>query len=166
MGEYVVDTMRPENWEQVRAIYLEGIATGDATFEENAPEWQEWDAAHLPEPRLVVRSGERVAAWAALSTVSRREVYLGVAEGTLYVAADFRGKGVGRVLGEALIAASEAAGIWTLQGMVFLENKASLALLKSAGFRVVGTRERIGKHRDTWRDVLLLERRSPVVGVD
>jgi phosphinothricin acetyltransferase len=153
------------DWEQVRAIYLEGIATGDATFETEAPTWEAWDAAHLPECRLAARDGERILGWAALSLVSRRKVYRGVAEASVYVAAASRGNGVGRALLEALIAESERLGIWTLQGATFPENVASLKLQQSCGFRIVGRRERIGCLNGKWRDTVLTERRSRVVGM-
>jgi phosphinothricin acetyltransferase len=156
--------MRPEDWPAVREIFEQGIATGDATFETEAPSWEDWDAAHLVECRLVARDGERVMGWTALSPVSHRAVYRGVVELSVYVAADSRGRGVGRALLERLIHESEGAGIWTLQTGVFPENEASLALHRSCGFRVVGVRERIGQQAGRWRDVVFLERRSPVVG--
>jgi L-amino acid N-acyltransferase YncA len=155
-----VDAMRPADWPEVRAIYLEGIATGNATFQKTAPEWEEWDGGHLPHCRLVVRRDGRVAGWAALSRVSARPVYAGVAEVSVYVAESARGQGVGRVLLEALVAESERQGIWTLQAGIFPENGASLALHRSAGFRVVGVRERLGCVDGVWRDVILLERRA------
>jgi L-amino acid N-acyltransferase YncA len=155
-----VDAMRPADWPEVRAIYLEGIATGNATFQKTAPEWEEWDGGHLPHCRLVVRRDGRVAGWAALSRVSARPVYAGVAEVSVYVAESARGQGVGRVLLEALVAESERQGIWTLQAGIFPENGASLALHRSAGFRVVGVRERLGCMDGVWRDVILLERRA------
>lgn len=152
--------MRERDWPAVRAIYQEGIATGQATFETAAPEWEVWDAGHRPDCRLVARQGEQVIGWAALSPVSRRAVYRGVAEVSIYVAETARGRGVGRALLAALIEASEAAGVWTLQASVFSENEASVALHLSWGFRVVGRRERIGLHHGVWRDTLMLERRS------
>lgn len=164
MREFVIDAMSDEDWDDVRAIYREGIATGGATFEEDPPTWEEWNGTHLQSCRLVARRGARVVAWAALSPISTRECYRGVAEATLYVATDHRGAGVGSALGEALIEASEAEGIWTLQAMVFSENEASLALLEEGGFRRVGVRKRIGRHQGRWHDVVLLERRSEVVG--
>ena len=161
---YFVDDMRPEDWEQVRSIYLEGIATGIATFETDAPVWEKWDAGHLRKARFVVRYGLKVLGWAALSPVSDRCVYGGVAEVSVYVGARGRGRGVGRALLESLIAASERNGIWTLQAGVFPENAASVKLHLSCGFREVGRRERIGKMHGVWRDTLLLERRSRSVG--
>jgi L-amino acid N-acyltransferase YncA len=148
----------------VRTIYLEGIATGDATFETCAPEWDAWDAAHPPYGRIVACVDDEIAGWAALSPVSSRCVYAGVAEVSVYVAAEARGSGIGRALIAALIEASEAAGIWTLQAGVFPENTASLALFEKSGFRVVGRRERIGRLDGRWRDTLLLERRSGIIG--
>jgi phosphinothricin acetyltransferase len=158
-----IDDMRAADWPAVRQVYAEGIATGQATFQERPPAWEDWDADHLPQCRLVARRDGAVVAWAALAPVSRRHVYRGVAEVSMYVAAAERGTGVGRTLATALVDASERAGIWTLEGWIFPENEASLALCKSFGCRVVGVRERLGKMGDRWRDVLLVERRSPVV---
>lgn len=152
--------MEAEHWEAVRAIYLEGIATGNATFQTEAPEWAAWDAAHHAHSRLVALDGGQVAGWAALSPVSARPVYAGVAEVSVYVGAAYRGRGVGRALLAALIGSSEAHGVWTLQAGIFPENTASVALHERCGFRVVGRRERLGRLHGTWRDVLLLERRS------
>jgi L-amino acid N-acyltransferase YncA len=160
----VIEEMRPDDWPTASRIYAEGIATGQATFEERPPAWAEWDAEHLPECRLVARRDGSVVAWAALAPVSRRHVYRGVAEVSMYVAAAERGSGLGRVLGQALVEASEQAGIWTLEGWILPENAASLALCESFGCRVVGVRERLGKMGDRWHDVLLVERRSPKVG--
>ena len=161
-----VEQLHARHWEGVRAVYLEGLATGDATFETEAPDWGRWDASHLPGCRLVVLSGGRVAGWAALSRVSARGVYEGVAEVSVYVGREFRGRGVGRALLSTLVRESEAEGVWTLQAGVFPENAASVALHLSCGFREVGRRERVGRLGGRWRDTLLLERRSPVVGVD
>jgi phosphinothricin acetyltransferase len=151
------------HWNRVRAIYLEGIATGHATFETAAPEWAEWNEARLPHSRLVAIDGE-VMGWAALSPVSKRAVYAGVAEVSVYVAAAARGRGLGRALLEELIKESERHNVWTLQAGIFPENAASIALHRNAGFRVVGTRERIGRLNGVFRDVALMERRSAVVG--
>lgn len=156
--------MQAEDWPQVRAIYLEGIATGNATFEQSAPEWEKWDAGHLQTPRLVARSGAEVLGWAALSAVSSRCVYAGVAEVSIYVSERARGRGVGRRLMARLVADSEAAGLWTLQAGIFPENIASIALHAGTGFRIVGRRERLGQMNGRWRDVVLMERRSQVVG--
>ena len=153
--------MADGDWEQVRAIYEAGIATGNATFETSTPSWADWDATHLSGHRLVARDGDgSVVGWAALSPVSSRCVYRGVAENSVYVAPDAAGCGVGRRLLDALIAGAEADGIWTIQTGVFPENTASLALHRRCGFRVVGLRERIAMHHGRWRDVVFLERRS------
>jgi L-amino acid N-acyltransferase YncA len=156
--------MRPEDWRAVRAIYEQGIADGDSTFETEAPSWEAWDAAHLAVCRLVACEDAEVVGWAALVPVSRRPVYRGVVEVSEYVARQARGRGVGGALLDRLIADTEAEGIWTLRAGIFPENEASLALHRSRGFRDVGRHERIGQHGDRWRDVLLLERRSPTVG--
>jgi L-amino acid N-acyltransferase YncA len=160
-----LEPMTPGDWSIVRAIYAEGIATGNATFASAPPEWKEWDEQHLGSCRLVARSGEEVLGWAALSPVSRREVYRGVAEVSVYVAERARRKGVGAALLSALVSSSEREGIWTLQAGIFPENAASVELHKQAGFRVVGVRERLGAMRGCWRDVILMERRSPTAGV-
>lgn len=159
-----IDSMRPDDWPEVRRIYLEGIATGNATFETDDPGWERWDASHRAGARLVARAEEGVVGWAALTPVSERCVYGGVADLSVYVAASARGRGVGRALLGALIEASEADGVWTLQAGIFPENVASLELHRRMGFREVGRRERVGKRDGVWRDVLLLERRSPRVG--
>lgn len=166
--DYVVEQMRVSDWEQVRAIYLEGIHSGHSTFETDAPAWEQWDEGHLRVARLVVRDGEvgspqRLLGWAALSAVSKRHVYRGVAELTVYVAEVARGRGVGRALLEALIVESERNGIWTLQASIFPENVASVKLHQRCGFREVGRRERIAMLNGTWRDTLLFERRSQSV---
>lgn len=160
----VIDQMRASDWEQVRAIYLEGIRTSHATFETDAPSWQRWDEAHLPFARLVMRDGENVLGWAALSPVSKRYVYRGVAELTVYVAESARGQGIGRGLLQALINESERNGIWTLQASIFPENVASVELHRRCGFREVGRRERIAMLNGVWRDTLLFERRSQTPG--
>lgn len=157
--------MEPGDWDAVRAIYLEGIATRNATFETDAPGWEKWDRDRLSCCRLVARDGTGVLGWAALSPVSSRPVYAGVAEASIYVAAPARGRGVGAALLRVLVDASERAGIWTLQAGIFPENAASLRMCQRAGFRVVGTRERIGCMDGRWRDTVLMERRSPVAGV-
>ena len=159
-----IGTIRPSDWTAIRSIYLEGIATGDATFEANAPTWEEWDKAHLQTCRLLATRADDVIGWAALSPVSSRCVFEGVAEVSVYVAGGARGQGVGKALLNGLIGASERAGLWTLESGIFPENVASLALHKACGFREVGQRERLGRMNDRWRDVVLLERRSPVVG--
>ncbi|MFZ0308831.1 MAG: N-acetyltransferase family protein [Candidatus Sulfotelmatobacter sp.] len=163
--DYPILPMQPENWPAVREIYREGIATGNATFESELPDWEKWDNNHRKDCRLIARKEEQVLGWAALSPVSRRRVYSGVAEVSVYVAAAARGTGVGQSLLQALIAESELHGIWTLQAGIFRENAASVALHKSCGFREVGVRHRIGKLGEIWRDVLLLERRSATIGL-
>jgi phosphinothricin acetyltransferase len=158
--------MRQSHWQHVRLIYAEGIATGNATFETQAPDWQSWNRTHLPSCRLVAREADSIIGWGALSPVSSRLVYSGVAEVSLYVAAHARGRGVGQALLNELVACSEQAGIWTLQAGILTENEASLAVHESAGFRVVGKREKIGQLNGAWRDVVLMERRSRVVGIE
>ena len=167
----VVAKMDPGDWERVCAIYLEGISTGHATFDAQTPDWESWNAEHLSQCRLIARIGKTIVGWAALSPVSGRCVYAGVAEVSVYVAQKYWGQGIGRALLSALIAESEKVGIWTLQAGVFPENTASLALHKRHGFREVGYREKLGKMgfgelAGTWRNVVLLERRSRVVGTD
>jgi phosphinothricin acetyltransferase len=161
-----IESMMREEWPAVRAIYEAGIATGHATFETKTPSWEDWDRAHAAVPRLVAHAagGGEVVGWAALSPVSGRCIYAGVAEVSVYVAPEARGRGVGRALLEALIRGGEVAGLWTLQAGIFPENEASLALHRALGFRQVGVRERIGKMQGRWRDVILLERRSTTVG--
>lgn len=161
-----VGTFQPSDWKAVRQIYVQGIETGMATFETTAPEWSDWDRDHLPAPRLVAVSRSRVVGWAALTPVSDRCAYGGVAEVSVYVAEDQRGRGVGSLLLRRLIEDSEAAGIWTLQAGVFPENAGSVRLHLDAGFREVGIRERLGRLNGEWRDVLLLERRSQRVGTE
>jgi L-amino acid N-acyltransferase YncA len=161
-----IRNLRPDDWPDVARIFEEGIRTGDASFETEVPAWEAWDAGHLAEHRLVVTldgDGD-VVGWAALSPVSERACYAGVAEHSIYVAERVRGLGFGRQLLAALVESSEAAGIWTLQSGIFPENAASLALHAALGFRVVGVRERLGRLHGAWRDVLLLERRSEVNG--
>jgi L-amino acid N-acyltransferase YncA len=160
-----VAAMTPSDWPSVRAIYREGIATGNATFERSVPEWDLWDAGHLPVCRLLARQAGRPVGWAALSRVSARPVYAGVAEVSVYVAEAARGAGIGRVLLAALIAEAERSGFWTLQAAIFPENRASVTVHEKAGFRVVGVRERLGAMDGRWRDVVLMERRSRAVGV-
>lgn len=161
-----ITPMEPHHWDAVRRIYLEGIATGLATFETEAPEWPEWDRAHLPFGRLVATVDDAVAGWAALAPVSDRCVYGGVAEVSVYVGEGRRGMGIGSRLLARLVDASEDGGIWTLQAGIFPENEASIELHRRAGFRIVGRRERLGRLGGRWRDVTLLERRSSTVGVE
>ena len=152
--------MRSDDWPTVKAIYEQGIATRLATFETEAPAWEAWDAAHHPDLRLVAEEDGVVIGWAALSPVSRRACYAGVAEESVYVAEGARGRGVGIALLARLCADADAAGIWTIQTSIFPENVASLELHRRCGFRVVGTRERIAQLDGVWRDAVLLERRA------
>ncbi len=153
-----------KHWPAVEAIYAEGIATGDATFEVVTPGWKAWNETHRPDCRFVAVVDDSVVGWAALSPVSQREVYRGVAEVSVYVADGFRGLGVGTRLLRAVVETSESAGVWMLQASVFPENGATLRLHEGLGFRVVGRRTRIGRQSGRWRDTFLLERRSEVVG--
>ncbi|WP_457030503.1 N-acetyltransferase family protein [Kitasatospora sp. P5_F3] len=156
--------MTPGHSGRVLAIYQAGIDEGNATFETRAPDWEAFDAARLPGHRHVALGvGGEVLGWVAVSAISARPAYAGVVEHSVYVHPDARGRGIARALLDALIASTEAAGIWTIQSGVFPDNAASLALHAKAGFRVIGTRERVARHRGAWRDVLLIERRSPVV---
>jgi phosphinothricin acetyltransferase len=163
--EYTLDKMSAADWKEVREIYLEGIATRNATIETDAPDWDEWNANHRPDCRLVARSDDKVLGWAVLSPVSQRIAYSGVAEESIYVAASARGTGVGKALLAALIEASEKAGVWSLQAGIFPENTVSIALHKGVGFREIGVQERKGFLDGVWRDVVLMERRSKIVGV-
>lgn len=159
-----IRALTASDWPAVRAIYAEGIATGNATFETAAPEWSAWDAAHRPDSRFVAEEDGEVCGWAALTPVSGRCVYAGVAEVSVYIAGACRGKGIGALLLEQLVNTSEQLGLWTLQAGIFPENTASLRLHEKAGFRLVGRRERIGQMKGLWRDTVLLERRSATVG--
>lgn len=159
-----IATMRTEHAEQVLAIYQLGIEEGNATFETTAPSWQSFDAAKLSAHRLVaLDEGDQVLGWAAVVPVSDRCAYAGVVEHSVYVHPGARGRGVGLNLLTALLDSTDSAGIWTVQSGIFPENTASLALHQRAGFRVIGTRERIGRHLSRWRDVILVERRSPTI---
>ncbi|MFK4118309.1 GNAT family N-acetyltransferase [Streptomyces longwoodensis] len=163
-GDYRIAPLSAEHAQQVLAIYRLGIDEGNATFETAAPTWAEFDAAKLPHQRHVALDGTgRVLGWVAAVPVSDRCAYAGVVEHSVYVHPEARGRRVGSALLRALIASTEAAGIWTIQSGIFPENTSSLALHERAGFRVIGTRERIGRHHGVWRDVTLVERRSPVV---
>jgi len=163
--ELTIENLKEEHSNEVLRIYAEGIKTGDATFERSIPSWKEWGQSHLPECRLVAKGSRGdVLGWAALSPVSGRCVYAGVAEASVYVKETVRGLGVGKALLETLVTESEVAGIWTLEAGTFSENKISITLLRSCGFRQVGYRERLGKLEGVWRDVLLFERRSSVAG--
>jgi len=159
--------MIPNDWLAVSRIYSEGMATGYATFENELPSYADWNAAHVQACRLVVEIDNKIQGWAALSPVSGRCVYGGVAEVSIYIGKESRGKGIGKHLFHSLIAQSEAAGYWTLQSGIFPENLASIQLHEKVGFRFLGKRERVGKTKDgIWKDNLLFERRSKVVGID
>jgi len=160
-----ISGMRPVDWRAVSSIYSEGLVRGNATFDTSVPEWSAWDAGHLATPRLVARMADTVVGWAALGPVSARACYRGVAEVSIYVAEAAQGRGVGRTLMQALIAASEEAGIWTLHSSIHADNATSLALHLRAGFRVVGRRERIARRAEGWADTIIMERRSEVVGI-
>jgi L-amino acid N-acyltransferase YncA len=155
-----IQAMEQADWPAVRAIYAEGIATGNATFETEAPSWAEWNATHLAGHRFVARVGGVVVGWVALAPVSDRCAYAGVAEDSVYVGERARGHGIGRRLLETVIASADAAGIWTVQTGIFPENAVSVELHQRCGFRVVGTRERLGQLGGRWRDVLFMERRT------
>lgn len=155
----------PEHWPSVKAIYESGLATGNATFQTSAPTWEEWDSAHLKHSRLVAIINDQVAGWVALTPVSGRCVYAGVAEVSVYVHSDSRGQGIGEKLLQSLIVDSEANGLWTLQAGIFPENTPSIRIHEKSGFRQVGFREKIGQMNGIWRDTVLLERRSKTVAV-
>jgi phosphinothricin acetyltransferase len=157
------EDLRSEHWPEVARIYADGMATGHATFETKVPSWESWDSSHLDAHRFVALLDGEVVGWVAVSPVSDRCVYGGVVENSVYVASRVRGRGVGRLLLERLIASTEAAGIWTIQTGIFPENAASVRLHERVGFEVVGRRKRLGKLHGAWRDVLLLERRSELV---
>ncbi len=162
--DITLDRMLPRDWAAVCRIYEAGIATGQATFETRVPAWDHWDAGHVPHCRYVARlPGGKVAGWAALSRVSTRAAYRGVAEISVYVASEYRGLGIGGYFLGSLVHCSEKNGYWTLQASVFPENGASLKILDRAGFRRVGVREGVGQLDGVWRDVVLLERRSPKI---
>ncbi len=150
--------------DDVAGIYADGIVSGLATFETEVPTWEAWDRDHMADHRLLARDAGRAVGWAALAPVSSRCVYAGVAEVSVYVAAGARGRGVGTALLAALVESSEAGGVWTLEAGILPENEASVRMHERCGFRVVGRRERLGRMRGVWRDVLLLERRSAAVG--
>jgi phosphinothricin acetyltransferase len=165
MAPVQIDSLRPDDWPAVCAIYLEGIHGRNATFETEAPNWERWDASHHAHSRVVARDADRVLGWAALRAVSERKVYAGVAEVSVYVDSHAHRRGIGHALLTALIESSERNGIWTLNAGIFPENVASVKLHLRCGFREVGRRERIAKLDGRWRDVLLLERRSKVIGL-
>ncbi len=161
-----IRTMQASDWDAVREIYLEGIATRNATFQTDAPSWEQWDASHLQACRLVAERDGEILGWAVLAAISSRPVYRGVAEVSVYIAARARAQGVGRALMQELVAQSERAGFWTLQAGIFPENHGSVALHLGAGFREVGRREKMGRLGDSWRDVLLFERRRSSNGTE
>lgn len=162
-----VRPLLPKDWPAVREIYREGIETGDATFEAQVPDWETWDASKRSEARIAAVRGDTVVGFAAVSPTSKRPVYAGVCEVMVYVAADARGQGIGGLLMHELVAATEAVGIWMLQASIFPENEASIRAHERVGFRVVGRREKIARFHDgRWRDTVLMERRSAVVGLD
>jgi phosphinothricin acetyltransferase len=166
MEAVTIKPMQQEHWEQVKQIYESGIATGIATFETTAPSWEKWNDVHLTFARLVAVDNNEVVGWAALSPVSSRCVYGGVAEVSVYVADKHKGKGIGKLLLQKLIKESESNGIWTLQAGIFTDNVASVKLHEKVGFRVIGHREKIGKLNDIWKDNYILERRSKIVGIE
>jgi L-amino acid N-acyltransferase YncA len=161
-----IQPMVHTDWESVRSIYMEGIQTGNATFDTEPPTWEEWDKGHVKACRLVARIGEDIVGWAALGQSKQKEAYRGVAENSIYVSSSSVGLGVGKLLLGELIRASEEHGFWTLQALVFPENTARIRLHTRFGFEIVGTRKRVGKLNDVWRDVVFLERRSTIVGID
>ena len=161
-----LDTMQARHWPEVKRIYEEGIATGHATFETTAPAWELWDNAHLKLPRLVAMENDLILGWAALTPVSGRCVYAGVAELSVYIGTHARGKGLGKQILEQLIIESEQNALWTLQAGIFPENIASIAIHETSGFRKICLRRKIGKLNGVWRDVLLFERRSTLIGID
>ncbi|MEN2465825.1 N-acetyltransferase family protein [Ornithinibacillus sp. FSL M8-0202] len=161
-----IEEMKAEDWEFVRSIYMEGIHTGNATFDIKPPSFEEWDHGHITDCRLVARYKGQVVGWAALSQTAHKEAYRGVAEVSIYVSSTSAGQGIGSLLLEELIRSSEEAGFWTLQALIFPENTNSIKLHTRYGFEIVGTRKRVGKLHGVWRDVVFLERRSEVVGVD
>lgn len=160
-----IEKLESNHYPSVKRIYEEGIATGNATFQSEAPLWEEWNRNHVAHSRLVAIENNEVVGWAALTPVSGRCVYAGVAEVSVYVGIQARGKGIGKLLLEKLIYESERNNIWTLQSGVFPENHASLKVHEQTGFRQIGLREKIGKMKGAWRDIVLLERRSKVTGV-
>ena len=162
---YRIDAMVADDWPEVSAIYMEGIATGLATFETSVPSWQQWNSAHLEVGRLVARAEGKAIGWVALSPTSQRKVYSGVIDESIYIAASARGMGVGKTLLQALIQESEQEGIWSLQAGIFRENEGSLALHRVCGFREIAHQERKGRLNGLWHDVILMERRSKVAGL-
>jgi L-amino acid N-acyltransferase YncA len=165
MAAIEIIPLTKEMWDDVVRIYLAGIATKNATFETEAPSWETWDIAHRKDCRLVAKLGGHIVGWVALSPISRRSVYSGVAEVSIYIATEYRKQGIGTTLMDALIRESEAVGVWTLQAGIFPENIGSIELHKKHGFRILGVREKIGMMDGRWRDIAFLERRSEKVGI-
>ncbi len=164
-ADFTITPMTPGDWLTVRRIYAEGIATGNATFETDAPDWGTWNRNHLTDCRVVARVEDVIVAWAALSPVSARDCYAGIAEHSVYVATAMRGRGIGRQLLAALVADSEAHGFWMLQSGIFPENRASIAIHLACAFRIMGRRKRVAVLHGMWRDTVVVERRSAVVGI-
>lgn len=154
-----------EHYSQVAEIYLQGIATGNATFQTAAPSWDDWNNSHLQHSRIAAFSNNQMIGWAALTAVSSRCVYAGVAEVSIYIATQFQGQGIGYQLLNQLILSSEQNGLWTLQSGIFPENMGSIKLHQKCGFRIIGHREKIGKMNGVWRDNIIMERRSTTVGI-
>jgi len=164
---YIIDKMSEQDWHEVAFIYLEGIKTGKATFQSEIPTWEQWNTSHVTSCRLVVRIEDKIAGWAALSPTSSRCVYAGVAEVSVYVGEAYRGMGIGKALLEKLTELSEVEGFWTLQSGIIKENHSSIVLHEKCGFRQIGYREKVGKMpTGVWHDVVLMERRSKIVGFD
>jgi len=164
---YIIDKMSEKDWNEVASIYLEGIKTGKATFQSEIPTWEQWNASHVTSCRLVVRLEDKIAGWAALSPTSSRCVYAGVAEVSVYVGEAYRGMGLGKALLEKVIELSEEEGFWTLQSGIIKENHSSIVLHEKCGFRQIGYREKVGKMpTGVWHDVVLMERRSKIVGFE
>jgi L-amino acid N-acyltransferase YncA len=164
MMDMEIRSLLASDWQHVKLIYEKGIATGNATFQTSAPSWEEWDGSHLQKSRIVAENNGEVIGWAALTAVSSRCVYAGVAEVSVYVDPRYFGNGIGLALLNELVSLSEKDGIWTLQAGIFPENISSLRLHEKVGFRILGVREKIGKQNGIWRDTVLLERRSKVIG--
>jgi L-amino acid N-acyltransferase YncA len=160
-----IKPIQEKDYTAIAAIYLQGIATGHATFQTEAPEWEVWDKSHLSFCRFAAFENEQILGWAALSPVSSRCVYGGVAEVSIYIASSTRGKGIGKILFAQLIKESEENGLWTLQSGIFPENIGSIKLHEAMGFRKIGYREKIGNMNGVWRDNVIMERRSKIVGV-
>jgi L-amino acid N-acyltransferase YncA len=160
-----ITTLLPDHWPSVKTIYEQGIATGHATFQTDSPTWEQWNVSHLTHSRLVALEDGAVIGWAALTPVSSRCVYAGVAEVSVYIASGHRGQKVGQTLLQTLIASSEQHNLWTLQAGIFPENEASIRIHEKCGFRLVGYREKIGQQHGVWRNTVILERRSTAVGL-